>query len=337
MSLINYIKFQKNWIISFIISCIIINCVLFSSITISASYEDIIYMNILVFLIHLFSMILDYKNHARIYNYILKDDSSKLSKYNYNYNLYINLISKISNDKNNLFLEKEAYYKKKINELQEYLIQWVHDIKVNISVCELILEQLEVNHNTNTIFKQIEKIRFNINQILFVSRAAHYNQDISCENVDVCKELRNAIKDNSFFFINKNISIETNLTPIIVNNDRKWINYIFCQILNNSSKYTPQNGNIIITSKETRNYFSITIKDNGIGIPKEDLQRIFDKGFTGQNGRNSTKSTGMGLYYAKNMADLLHIKLDVSSEEGVYTQFEVTFYKISDYYDLQIS
>jgi len=79
------------------------------------------------------------------------------------------------------------------------------------------------------------------------------------------------------------------------------------------------------------------LKDNGIGIPEEELGRVFDKGFTGSNGRGNTKSTGMGMYYAKKMADTLGIGLKVRSQQGVYTEFILSFYKLSDYMQRQRS
>ncbi|MDO4535722.1 MAG: sensor histidine kinase [Clostridium perfringens] len=295
------------------------------------SLSDILYLDSLLVLIEVIFRIFDYKSHKNLFTIL--DTNNNPNIYKLKTNCYTNLFIKILDNQNKIFLEKEDSYRMKINELQEYTTQWVHDVKVNISICDLLLESEEFD-TKNILYTQIEKIKFNINQILYVTRATHYNQDVSCEEVNVCTELRNAIKENAFFFINKNISIETTLNPFTTVNDKKWINYIFSQILNNCSKYTPENGSIIISSDENDTSYCINIKDNGPGIPKEDLPRIFDKGFTGKNGRSGTKSTGMGLFYAKNMANLLHIGLKVKSEEGLYTNFSIIFFKLSDYYDV---
>lgn len=190
----------------------------------------------------------------------------------------------------------------KINELPENITQWVHDIKVNLAVCDLLIEEMDSESN-GKFSSPIEQIKFQANQVLHVIRANHYNQDIAAEEVDVCQVLRSAIKENALFFIRKNIEITTDLQPIHVISDRKWIHYIFGQILNNSSKYSRENGQLHICTAEDEQAYYVRIKDHGIGIPEEDMQRIFDKGFTGRNGRIGTKSTGMGLYYAKQMAE----------------------------------
>ncbi|WP_254520329.1 ATP-binding protein [Bacillus cereus] len=91
---------------------------------------------------------------------------------------------------------------------------------------------------------------------------------------------------------------------------------------------------MIIKTNEDKQAYYITIKDNGIGISKEDLSRIFNKGFTGKNGKIGTKSTGMGLYYAEKIAKKLSVGIKVDSEEGEYTEFSIIFYKLSDYYKM---
>jgi len=331
MSIFNYIKFQKNWFVGNLLVFIIINSILFSSTTINLSLEDILYMDILIIIIQVTFAIFDYKYHKHIYKTF--KNYNNLNSNELKSNCYTELLLKLLDNQNTIFLEKENSYKAKINELQEYITKWVHNIKGNISICNLLLETEEYNKN-DLLYSQLEKIKFNINQILYVTRANHYNTDFSCERVEVCTELRNAIKENTFFFIHKNISIETNLHPFTTVSDRKWINYIFSQILNNCSKYTPENGSIVISCKEDDKSYCIDIKDNGPGIPKEDLPRIFEKGFTGKNGRTGTKSTGMGLYYTKNMADLLNIGLEVKSEEHSYTNFSIIFFKLSDYYNI---
>ncbi|MEY8742624.1 ATP-binding protein [Bacillales bacterium AN1005] len=167
-----------------------------------------------------------------------------------------------------------------------------------------------------------------------MTRANHYEQDIGAWEVNVCNVLRSAIKENALFFINKNIEIETDLHPFSVISDERWNYYIFGQILNNSSKYTPEGGTLQIKTKEDEQAYYVIIRDNGIGIPKEDIARIFDKGFTGKNGKIETKSTGMGLYYAKKMAEKLRVEIKLDSEEGNYTEFSIIFYKLSDYYEV---
>ncbi|MGP7816471.1 ATP-binding protein [Niallia sp. 01092] len=332
MKIADYLKINKLWMMSNITILIIINGILFSSISLEKSMADILYMDLLIVIIQLLIMYYGYIKQKRKYENVFTSSIDALEKKASNDgDFYINLLLKESRKQHNKFLEMEDDYKKRINEIQDYMTQWVHDIKVNIAVCDLLLEELE-DESSKKFQNQIEQMKFRINHILHVTRANHYDQDIAAEDVDVCHLLRSAIKENALFFINKNIEIETKLKPFSVINDKRWIYYIFCQILNNSSKYTPEGGLLHIYTKEDEQAYYVNIKDNGIGIPIEEMTRIFDKGFTGKNGKVGTKSTGMGLYYAKKMAGTLSIGIDVKSEEGIYTEFTIIFYKLSDYY-----
>lgn len=332
MRLRDYLKSHKLWMISNVIVWIIINGILFSSTATHKSFTDIFYMDLLIITIQVFTIYYGFIKEKKKYETVFTSSIESLAKKAASEeDYYMDLLLKISNKQHNKFLEVEEDYKKRINEIQDYTTQWVHDIKVNIAVCDLLLEEMEAG-SSKKFSNQIEQIKFRVNHILHVTRANHYDQDIEAVEVDVCHLLRSAIKENALFFINKNIEIQTDLKPFSVINDKRWIYYILGQILNNSSKYTPVGGTIHINTKEDENAFYVNIKDNGIGISKEDISRIFDKGFTGKNGRKGTKSTGMGLYYAKKMAEKLSIGITVKSEEGQYTEFSIAFYKLSDYY-----
>ncbi|WP_066500999.1 sensor histidine kinase [Abyssisolibacter fermentans] len=335
MRIYDYLKINKLWFISNLAILMIVNCIMFSSIAINNTLEDIIYMDVLIIIIEIITIIYGFRKSKIKYDSILKEAEGKNIQREacYKGDFYVDTILEIKRRRNEEFYMKEEDYKRNINELQEYITQWVHDVKVNIAVCELLLEDIE-NVNTSKLCSQIEQIRFNVNQVLHVTRANHYNQDIIAEEFDISEEIKSAIRDNALFFINKNIKITTEIETFMVTSDKKWIHYIICQILNNCSKYTPNSGEITITSIENKKAYCLYIKDSGIGIQKEDINRIFNKGFTGKNGRTMTKSTGMGLYYAKKMAENLSIGIDVKSEEGKYTEFIISFYKLSDYYNI---
>ncbi|ASF27458.1 MULTISPECIES: ATP-binding protein [Bacillus amyloliquefaciens group] len=331
MKLIDYVKNHILWILCSALILVVINGILFASTSIHQSYIDIFYMDLLIVFILLINIFYGFIKAKKKYEVVFNSSIETLEKNKVRNDYFIDMLIKVSKKQQNNFLKAEEDYKNGINEIQDYTTQWVHDIKVNIAVCELLLNEINLE-SSRELRNQIEQIKFRINHILHVTRANHYDQDISAGVVDVCHILRSAIKENALFFINKNIEIETNLTPFSVISDERWIYYIFGQILNNSSKYAPEGGTLTITTKEEKQAYYIIIKDNGIGISKEDLSRIFNKGFTGKNGKVGTKSTGMGLYYAKKMADKLSIGIEVDSVEGEYTEFHIIFYKLSDYY-----
>ncbi len=332
MSIGDYIKTNKLLIGCNIAIIIVINLILFSSKNLDNSLTDTLYMDSILIIILLSVTIFDLNKQKRMYKGFIKNMENTeaiASVDGYKNNFYTDSLLKVLKKQSDNFFEKEDSYKKMINELQEYITQWVHDLKVNIAICDLLLE--EKDSESSKFHAQIEQMKFSINQVLNVTRANHYNKDIVAEEVEVCQQLRSAIKDNTPFFINKNIEINTNLKPFIVISDKKWIHYILSQILNNSSKYTPKNGRLEVFTKEDERAYYLHLRDNGVGIPKGDINRIFEKGFTGKNGRLGTKSTGMGLYYAKNIANTLNIDINVISEVGLYTEFILIFYKLSDY------
>ncbi|HHN8438363.1 ATP-binding protein [Clostridioides difficile] len=113
------------------------------------------------------------------------------------------------------------------------------------------------------------------------------------------------------------------------------MSYVLDQIINNAIKYSKKVGKIEFNSKKLENGVVLSIKDFGIGINEEDISRVFDKGFTGKNGRNQLyKSTGMGMYFVKKMIDSLGHEIEVCSKIGSYTIFNIYFYDISDYLSL---
>ena len=157
-------------------------------------------------------------------------------------------------------------------------------------------------------------------------------EDILFNKVRLDKIVKSSIKNNSFLLIKNNIEVVLNNLDYTVFTYIKCISYILDQIINNAIKYSKQKGKIEFSAKNIENGIVFSIKDYGIGIEKEDIGRVFDKGFTGINGRNRMyKSTGMGLYFAKNMIDKLGHKIEVSSKKDEYTIFNIYFYDISDY------
>lgn len=347
MRMMAYIKGQWEWIASQAGIIILINLILLTSTPLDKSLGDIFYLDLLNifvagvgYLFHFRRMNKDYMKIRQtmaagqdidwLFKQPLTAGGNSLPG--------IGLMKELLEYKNKSFSQKEIDYQQRMNDLKDYLTQTVHDLKVNLSVCEMVVNRLENETEiANKLLFQIEQMKFRINQALFITRANHYSEDIVSENVDVEQVVKKAISDNAEFFINKGISIQNKLRSYHFVSDKKWIHYIVSQILNNSSKYTEKNGEITIFSEEDQNGYHLHLKDNGIGIPQAEIDRVFDKGFTGSNGRSNTKSTGMGMYYAKKMANTLGIGLKVQSKQGVYTEFILSFYKLSDYMQRQRS
>ncbi|EJE7234754.1 sensor histidine kinase [Clostridium sporogenes] len=330
MKIMDYIKINKIWLISNSIIFIILNSILYSSSAINKSFQDIMYMDILILLIIFIFFIYGFIKEKNKYSNILKYSDELDNKIkDFHLNVFSNMLEKQKLE----HLKKEEKLKSNINDFEDYITKWVHDIKINISVIYLLLENFQ-EEKSQKIISEMKQMEFSVNQVIYVTRANNYNLDIKSEQVAVKDEIKKAIKENAEFFINKNIEIILEVEEFNIISDRKWIYYILSQIINNSSKYTNEDGQLYIFSKEDSKAYYLHIKDNGIGIPEEDINRIFNKGFTGKNGRIRAKSTGIGLYYAKKMCNNLNIDLKVESEEGEYTEFVLSFYKLADYFNV---
>lgn len=309
MKITAYIKYQKEILVATLMMIIVTNLILFVSTPLDKSLGEIFYMDLLMMFLLFTGFIMNYRKISKSYNDV----------------------NFVISEKNDL----EESYKYKMNSLSDYITQIIHDMKVNLSVCEMVINRFEYEDDKlRKLVFQIEKMKFKSNEILYITRANHYSEDIIAEHIELEKVLREAIKENAEFLISKGITIETDIKSYNFVSDKKWVHYIITQIINNSSKYTPKDGTIEIFGNEDELGYYLNIKDNGIGISADEIARIFDKGFTGTNGRENTKSTGMGMYYAKKIAKILGIGLDVESEKGVYTNFKISFYKLSDYINM---
>lgn len=215
--------------------------------------------------------------------------------------------------------------KKDQKEWHEYMTTWVHEIKTPISVSKMIFETEE---GLESLEEEMERIEQFVDQALYYTRASDFSKDYFIQEQNVEQVIKDAIKGKRKLFLSKNIKLQLSLPPMEVLTDKKGLLFILNQILFNSLKYTSKGGEIAVhvNADERR----ITIRDTGIGIAAEDLPRIFEKGFTGKNGRQFTASTGMGLYLAKKIAGKLGHQLSIHSVEGSYTEVTIQFSRTVD-------
>lgn len=220
--------------------------------------------------------------------------------------------------------EQVKKYKLEQKEYREYIETWVHEIKTPIASTRLILENNE-SKMSETIKKEIKKIEEYIDQALYYARSTDVSKDYIVREFSLGKSVRNVIKKNSRDFINKRIAIDLEDLDYNVYSDEKWVEFIINQIINNAIKYSSENSRVKVSANEFKNSIILKIKDSGVGIPDRDLGRVFEKGFTGENGRRFTKSTGMGLYLCKNLCEKLGLGIKINSEENEGTEVSIVF------------
>ncbi|SNX53707.1 sensor histidine kinase [Thermoanaerobacterium sp. RBIITD] len=340
MSFSRYLKDLFWTILCFLAIILIVNLILISSTALNKTIEDIIYMNVLIFSIFFAFLIVGYIKWINAY----KDFRNALhNKENIDgflpngEKLEEVLIRETVNLKNEEKLKEIKELKDNLNEINDYVTKWIHEIKIPLSVCELIADEIEeegLSDIAGELRQELERINFLVSQVLYTSRASSYSEDFIIEEVNLNSIVKSVIKNNVNSFISKKIELEMHDLDFNVFTDSKWIFYIIEQIINNACKYVDVQGRIEIYAKENDECTRLFIRDNGMGIPYKDIGRIFDRGFTGDNGRKTSKSTGMGLYICKKIADKLNIKLEVSSQVSQYTEFTIIFYKMADYFNV---
>mgnify|MGYP004627902831 FL=1 len=239
-------------------------------------------------------------------------------------------------DINKSMIEKVKEYHLNISDFKEYVEMWIHEVKIPIASLTLL-----IHNNQNKIDKryeeQIRKLDNYIDQILYFVRSENVEKDYIIKEKYLQEIIKNVALRNKDDVLENKISLEVTVHNEKVLTDSKWLEFILNQIINNSIKYkrNTTQSYIKITAKEDQKKVILTIYDNGIGIPKSDLKRVFDKSFTGENGRKMAKSTGMGLYIVKKLCDKLGHKITIESEVQQYTKVTIIFshndfYKIDD-------
>lgn len=220
----------------------------------------------------------------------------------------------------NLNLRNDFLAKEK--ELQEYFLIWIHQIKTPITAGKLICDGDIENENIKNIKKELIYIEDYTNMALSYLKMANHNTDMDISLVNLDDIIRPLIKKYAILFISNNIKLEYKKLNVKVITDSKWCMVVIEQLLSNAIKYT-KNGIVSITFSEKENY--LEIKDNGIGIKDSDLPKIFDKGYSGFNGRQNQKSTGIGLFLVKQILDKLGQKVKLESKLGEGTSVKVYF------------
>lgn len=223
--------------------------------------------------------------------------------------------------------EQVKHYRNIQEEYREYIEMWVHEIKTPIASSKLLIEN-NTNEVTRKIDTQMDRIENYVEQVLYYSRSDEVGKDYIIKKVGLSKLVKDVIKRNQRDFISKRISLQLGDLDEIIYSDTKWVEFILNQIIGNAIKYSKgKDDKIEIYLKKISSAVVLTIKDHGVGIIERDLNRVFEKGFTGENGRKFGKSTGIGLYLCKKLTDKLGLGLQVQSEENVGTEISIIFPK----------
>ena len=295
-----------------------------------------IYIPLIIMGLYMISIIIEYFKRKRFYDNLLNmleelDEKYLITEIIKTPNFLEGQIFKNSLEQiDKSMLENVNKYKYMTEDYKEYIELWIHEIKIPISASKMVIENNK-NAITKSIDEELDKVENYIEQALFYARSNTVEKDYYIRKV-VLKEIVNeSIKKNKSSLIQEKISIDIHDLDIEVNTDNKWIVFILNQIIQNSIKYRKKENSVIeIYANQGKENVILYIKDNGIGIKQGEITRVFEKGFTGTNGRLSNKkSTGIGLYLCKKLCNKLGIGIELNSVQNEGTEVKLVFPKDS--------
>lgn len=209
----------------------------------------------------------------------------------------------------------------KETDMTEYYLMWAHQIKTPIAAMKLLLQE----DGSFVLREELFKIEQYVEMVLHYLRLESISADMILKEYELPDLIKQALKKYSILFINNKIHLKLEEFTCIVITDEKWLSVMIEQILSNAIKYTRQGEIAVYMDKDSPK--TLIVEDSGIGIRAEDLPRIFEKGFTGYNGRMDKKSTGIGLYLCKQIANRLSHRISVVSEPDKGTKVSINLYR----------
>lgn len=209
-------------------------------------------------------------------------------------------------------------------EYREYIEQWIHEVKTPITAMKLLCE----NHRTDwtkELLPELEKTNRFTEQALYYARSEHTEKDYSVREMSLSQVVHQAIADNKYLLLQSGVRLEVEEMADTVYSDEKWVRFILNQLIANVVKYRSGQPVLRFSTRRQQDQVILVVEDNGIGISPADLPRVFEKGFTGQNGRMVQQSTGIGLYLCKRLCDKLGIGIAAESS-GQGTAISLAFH-----------
>ena len=293
-----------------------------------------IMITVILITLPIIAFIIEYYNKKHFYN-LLKENMRELEE-KYLIPEIINtpgfiegkILKETIQDMGKSIFENVNKYKYLQEDYKEYIELWIHEIKLPISASKMVIENNK-NEITKSIEEEMDRIENYIEQALFYARSNTVETDYTITKSNLQEIVNTSILKNKNVLIPSKIMIDLYNLEKEIYTDSKWISFILNQIVQNSIKYLKEeNKKIEIYAEEKKENIILYIKDNGIGIKKGEITRVFEKGFTGENGRIiGKKSTGIGLYLCKKLCNKLGLGLELNSEKDIGTEVRIVFPK----------
>lgn len=213
-----------------------------------------------------------------------------------------------------------------LEDYKNYMETWVHEVKIPVATAKLMIANHK-NEITLSIEEEIDKVDNYVEQVLYYARSENVEKDYHLDWFDLKPLVLETVKKYARDFIQAKVRPEIEDMDYMVLSDRKWIAFILGQLIQNSIKYRQENAIIRFWVKEEGSQVILQVEDNGPGIHPEDIERVFDKGFTGGNIRSNSNATGIGLYLCRQLTRKLGISIEIDSKPGEWTRVSLIFPK----------
>lgn len=235
---------------------------------------------------------------------------------------------------NKSMCERDLLKEEQLTNFKEYIELWIHEVKIPLASLTLALNNRK-NRLDSKIKNNLKRLEDYVDQVLYYVRSENAEKDYFIKEVDLSKIIKNVGIKNMDDLLDNKVDFQVDKINYKVYTDSKWLEFILNQIINNSIKYKRQidTSYIKIYIEDKENTTTLIVEDNGMGIPASDIRQVFDKTFTGRNGREKNTSTGMGLFIAKKLCLKLGHKIEIESKEKEYTKVFIRFPK-NKYYDV---
>ncbi len=319
MMFIQFLKHEKPYIFLLVFVFCMVSAVYHTDPNMTWNWNTFLYAGALTLFVLIIFFLYRYQQNLRAIRAMGDEDHENLS-------LEAASLQQLIEEKEREQIRSLNLIHEKQSEYYDFIVSWFHEIKTPISVLRL-MEQTEID--AKSFHDEVSRIEHYVDQALYYAKLDSFNQDYDIKNCDLAQLVKEVIKTHSKTFISKKIRLQLQIEPTTIQSDPKWLQFILNQLISNCLKYTEEEGEIKIETGFDLKEKQLIIRDNGIGIEKTDLPRIFNRGFTGSNGRTYTKSTGMGLYLAQQLSNKLGHYITCTSETGCIRNLSCTFPKMS--------
>lgn len=221
-------------------------------------------------------------------------------------------------------LEQIGEVRRERLEYKEYIEQWIHEIKTPIAAMKLLCENHRMDF-TRELLLELEKTNRFTEQALYYARSEHTEKDYAVREINLIDVVHQVIADNKYLLLHNKVSLEVAERMETVYSDEKWLGFILNQLVANAVQYRTEQPVLRFFAYQRQDQVILSVEDNGIGIPACDLPRIFEKGFTGQNGRIMQQATGIGLYLCRRLCDKLGVGI-MAESSGEGTVIRLSFH-----------